>query len=365
MPRGRISPITMSTARQRSASSIAHSTSRPRAAATVINRSGAIPIPSRAGPSSAPCSAIERPPAIQSTADAQALASLRASHELPSVVSATRDAMRAASASAKPLAAATSVSRAAAISCSAPKPSPPPSAPSITGLPSASSASHSPAIVGSSAASCRRSSSMRTGAPSTRPSTREECRVAAMILVHGLFLLIPELAAGVKRRHKLLKNHLFSARGPRAETIDVAGAPRFTLPLRNDAAVDLAHAFYPAQRHGHVELARENVDRGGDSCLASRAEAIDVGASDHARARAAAERAHHVLPGADAAVDHHLDHVAHCVHHLRQCRDRGGRPVELPAAVIGDDERAGAGLCGRARILDVEDPLEDEFARPE
>jgi len=50
MPRGRISPITMPTARQRSDSSIAHSTSRMRAAVTVISRSEAIPIPSRAGP---------------------------------------------------------------------------------------------------------------------------------------------------------------------------------------------------------------------------------------------------------------------------------------------------------------------------
>src|SRR5205809_118261 len=54
MSRGRISPITMPTARQRSASSMAHSTSRSRAAATVISRSGAIPIPSRPGPYGAP-----------------------------------------------------------------------------------------------------------------------------------------------------------------------------------------------------------------------------------------------------------------------------------------------------------------------
>ncbi len=43
MSRARISPITTPTARQRSASSIAHSTSRGRAAVTVISRSGAMP----------------------------------------------------------------------------------------------------------------------------------------------------------------------------------------------------------------------------------------------------------------------------------------------------------------------------------
>jgi len=50
MPRARISPITTPTARQRSASSIAHSTSRARAAVTVISRSGATPASSRPGP---------------------------------------------------------------------------------------------------------------------------------------------------------------------------------------------------------------------------------------------------------------------------------------------------------------------------
>ena len=49
----------------------------------------------------------------------------------------------------------------------------------------------------------------------------------------------------------------------------------------------------------------------------------------------------------------------------RQRRDRRRRAVELAAAVIGDDERRGAGLGGDARILDVEDALEDELARPQ
>ncbi len=42
--RVRISPMTVPTARQRSASSIAHSTSRQCGAATAINRSGATPV---------------------------------------------------------------------------------------------------------------------------------------------------------------------------------------------------------------------------------------------------------------------------------------------------------------------------------
>src|SRR5262249_19473632 len=113
-----------------------------------------------------------------------------------------------------------------------------------------------------------------------------------MTIVHDMFLLIPELAAGVKQTRKLLKRRVFLGQASTSETrIDPS-------PLRNDVAVDLAHALYPAQRHGHVELARENVDRGGDPRLAPRAQTIDIGAPDHARARPRGEGAHQVLAGA-------------------------------------------------------------------
>src|SRR5262249_7268243 len=54
---------------------------------------------------------------------------------------------------------------------------------------------------------------------------------------------------------------------------------------RNHAAVDVAHALHPTQRHGHIELPGEDVDRRGDARLAAGAEAVGVGASDHAGAR--------------------------------------------------------------------------------
>src|SRR5262249_59738304 len=125
------------------------------------------------------------------------------------------------------------------------------------------------------------------------------------------------------------------------------------------------NAFDPAQRHGDIELARENVDGCGHPCLAARTEAIDVGSAHHAGACPAGERAHHVLAGTDAAVEHHLDYVADRIHHLRQCRDRGGRAVELTPTVIGDHERAGPCLGGSSGILDVENAFENELARPQ
>ena len=105
-------------------------------------------------------------------------------------------------------------------------------------------------------------------------------------------------------------------------------------------SVDVADVAHAAERHGDVELLAENLDRLGDAGFAAGAEAVDVGAADHAGARAERERAQHVLPGADAAVEHDLDLDAHRLDDLRQRRDRRRRAVELAAAVIGDDQRA-------------------------
>ena len=72
---------------------------------------------------------------------------------------------------------------------------------------------------------------------------------------------------------------------------------------------------------------------------AAGAEAVQIGTADHAGARAERERAHHVLARADAAVEHDLDLGPDGVDDPGQRRDRGHGAVELPAAVIGDDER--------------------------
>src|SRR5436853_276451 len=99
-------------------------------------------------------------------------------------------------------------------------------------------------------------------------------------LVHALFLLIPEPAGGVKRRHKLLRTRRFR---PTCGSSGRHYLPRRSLsPLRlgNDAAVDVAHALHAAERHAHIELAGEDVDRRGHSRLATGTETINVRAAD-------------------------------------------------------------------------------------
>ena len=77
------------------------------------------------------------------------------------------------------------------------------------------------------------------------------------------------------------------------------------------------------------------------------------------------ERAHDVLARTDAAIEQHLDLGADGFDNSRQHRDRRWRAVQLPAAVIGDHDRRRAGLgCGPG-VLDVENALDDQLARPD
>src|SRR5437763_4188015 len=148
-------------------------------------------------------------------------------------------------------------------------------------------------------------------------------------IVHALFLLIPEAAAVVKHSHKLLREGHFQAARGSAGLHYLPGRSFSPLRLGNDAAVDVAHALHATERHAHIELAGEDVDRRGHSRLATGTETINVRAADQTGARAACERAQHVLAGADAAVEHHLDDVAHRIDHFGQRRDGGWRAVEL------------------------------------
>src|SRR5258707_9873151 len=94
--------------------------------------------------------------------------------------------------------------------------------------------------------------------------------------------------AASSAKHKLLKTYSFRRRSaplrrpPQiwpsgARTNGAAGLS----PGRNHVAVDVADALHPAQRHGHIELPGENVDRRGDAGLAAGAEAVDVESEEH------------------------------------------------------------------------------------
>ena len=81
------------------------------------------------------------------------------------------------------------------------------------------------------------------------------------------------------------------------------------------------------------------------------------------RACAERERLDDVRAAADPAVDEHLDAAADRLDDLRQHVDRRGDAVELPAAVVRDDDPRGAVLAREARVLGGEHAL-DEHRQP-
>jgi hypothetical protein len=74
------------------------------------------------------------------------------------------------------------------------------------------------------------------------------------------------------------------------------------LLLGENASVDLANASSASQSHRHVQLIADDFNRLGDTGLPACAQPVDVGSSDHARARAIRKCAEHILPRTNATI---------------------------------------------------------------
>src|SRR5438552_1964978 len=81
-------------------------------------------------------------------------------------------------------------------------------------------------------------------------------------------------------------------------------------------------------------------------------------------ARAERDGFQHVLSRADAAIHPHLDALSDGLDDRRQRANRRRRTVELPAAMVGNDERIGARIGREASVLRVQDALQDQFPAP-
>src|SRR5688572_23559093 len=81
-------------------------------------------------------------------------------------------------------------------------------------------------------------------------------------------------------------------------------------------------------------------------------------------ARAERQGTEDVLPRADAAVEMDLDAVTGRIGNRGQLADGRGRPVELAATMVGNDDRLGAGACRDTGVVGIHDALEDELAPP-
>ena len=94
--------------------------------------------------------------------------------------------------------------------------------------------------------------------------------------------------------------------------------------------------------------------------LAVDGEAPERRAAGEHGARAEGERLDDVRAAADAAVDEHLDAAVDRLDDLGQRVDRRRDAVELPAAVVRDDDRRRAVLAREPRVLGREHALDED-----
>ncbi len=120
----------------------------------------------------------------------------------------------------------------------------------------------------------------------------------------------------------------------------------------------------PEQLHRPDHVRPEDVDRARDAHLPAGGEAVGVGAADEDGPGAEAERLDDVAAAADAAVDEDFGAVADRVEHLRQHAQRRGDAVQLPAAMVGDDDAVGSGVERLARVVRGVDALDEHRPVP-
>jgi hypothetical protein len=95
-----------------------------------------------------------------------------------------------------------------------------------------------------------------------------------------------------------------------------------------------------------------------------RRQAIEKGPSGKACLGAERERAHHVEAAANSAVDHDGRARTDRRDDRGQHIDRGGRAVEMAAAMIGHDDAVGAQRDGALGVGGMQDAFDHEGALP-
>ena len=118
------------------------------------------------------------------------------------------------------------------------------------------------------------------------------------------------------------------------------------------------------QRHVDGDLFVQERDRACDECFAADRRRVDERPADEGEAGAEGERLEHVGAAPKAAVEQHRRLPADGDDALEHVQGRDGA-VELPAAVVGDDDGVGAGGAGACRVVGVQQALQYQVAFPE
>ena len=127
---------------------------------------------------------------------------------------------------------------------------------------------------------------------------------------------------------------------------------------------ELRDAVTAEQRHDPVHFALEDLERLPRAGLAAGGDTVEHGAAEQHEVGAERQGLDDVGAAAEAAVDEHAQPLAHRRDDRRQRLERGERAVELPPAMVGDDDAVGAVARRELCILDREDAFHQQLARP-
>src|SRR5215207_3895681 len=128
----------------------------------------------------------------------------------------------------------------------------------------------------------------------------------------------------------------------------------------DEAARDSGRVLDPGKDHVGDELLAEQVECPDHAILATCGERVEHWSSGHHGSSAERERLEYVGAASDAAVEQDLSALPDRRCDRRQRIQRRYRAVELPPAVVGDDDRLGAVLDGEQRVLRRENAFDDD-----
>ncbi len=114
------------------------------------------------------------------------------------------------------------------------------------------------------------------------------------------------------------------------------------------------------QYHRRFELAAQDLDDAADAGAAGDAQAVAVRTADQHRTGAKRDRLQHVGAALDPAIDQERNPSLDSIRDFYQCVDRGRCGIQIPSAVIRDDDRLGSRLNRELRIVRVEDALDHQ-----
>jgi hypothetical protein len=130
-----------------------------------------------------------------------------------------------------------------------------------------------------------------------------------------------------------------------------------------EVRAELVEAGATDLAHHEVDLGLEDVDRLLDPGQSAGNRAVKRRAAEGDKLRAEAHRDQDIGAAPHATVEHDRHPVADRRLDRRQRVERGGRPIELAAAVVRHEDAVGADLGGADRVGRVQDALDDQRPR--